>query len=730
MQILVSLSSGFQFLLAETTHYYVYDSAFPYTNEVMYIIPPSLPTGLYNITAVADFRNNVFEYIFDGNNFYSKTVRIQEQLSNIIVITTDVIVLTYLEGNQLQVNYTITNNGMGPTLNAPWSDTIAISTFQTYSLSTSTIISGVPQQANIKAGESYSRTIFASVPSNAFGEMYLHLIADSNNRIIEENENDNVYTSGPFMVPPVFPDISVENLLLIDGNEIIAGSTLRINYTITNQGNGSVNQRRNDILYLSTTPQLFSAVLRLTYVSTHTSLQPGEHAIQTVAVQIPSNVFGNYYFLVSVNGDGDIDENGRVGNNLASQELHLSVPPSPDLVVIGIEYSYIQSQRLLTVIWEVANEGNSMDTEQQWEDTVLLLLEENSLATRLGDADISVQLQSSQVYQQSATFVIPASINGLYYIRVEADSNNDVMEVYGEDNNMRSSNIVLEITPQPSIQLSVNIGDNLPNTLLAGQNFLIHYDILNTGEVDTGTASWVDALYLTRTPDADHDTIIQNGILLKHIVNNRQLLSGESYTVSENITVPYSVNEVLYLVVIVDIGENLVDALHIEGSANTMSPVLIEDGPLSDLTFATLSKNVSLRGGEPATLSYEVLNSGENSALGVWYEAIYLSVDIVLDVFDTKLRSIANKHPLNINESYSQSVEVFIPYDLRSGAYYLFFEVDVSNHISETNETNNIARSVVNIQETVSTDLIVARVTTTPARVEYGDGMYYNHSCL
>ena len=725
MQILVSLSSGSQLLLTETTHYYVLDSAFPYTNEVMYTIPPSLPTGLYNITAMADFTNIVFEFTFDGNNFYSKTIRIQEQLSNIIVTTTEVLVLTDSEGNQLQVNYTITNNGMGPTLNAPWSDTIAISTLQTFSLSTSTVISGVPQQTNIMAGESYSRTVFASVPSTVFGGMYLHLIADSNGRIIEENESDNVYTFGPFMVPPVFPDVAVENLLLIDGNEIVAGSTLRINYTITNEGNGSVNKRRNDILYLSTTPQLFSEVLRLADVSAHTSLQPGEHAIQTVAVQIPSYVFGNYHFLVRVDGDGDIDENGRLGNNLASQELYLSVPPSPDLVVISIEYSYIQSQRLLTVIWEVANEGNSMATEQQWEDTVLLLLEENSSATRLGDADISVQLQSSQVYQQSATFVIPASINGLYYIHVEADSNNDVMEVYGEDNNMRSSNTVLEITPQPSIQLSVNIGDNLPNTLLAGQSFIVHYEILNTGEVDTGTASWVDALYLTSTPDADRDTIIQNGILLKHIVNNRQLLSGESYTVSENITVPYSVNEALYLVVIVDINENLVDASQIEGNLNThaMSPVLVEDGPLCDLTFATVSRNVSLRGGEPAMLSYEVLNSGENSAMGVWYEAIYLSVDVVLDVFDTKLRSIANQHPLNINESYTQSVEVFIPYDLRSGAYYLFFKVDVSNHLSETNETNNIARSVVNIQETVSTDLIVASVTTSPAMVEYGDGM-------
>ena len=727
----MSLSSGSQFLLAETTHYYVLDSAFPYTNEVIYTVPPSLPTGLYNITAVADFGDNVFEFTFNGNNFYSKITRIEEQLSNIIVTTTDVIVLTDLEGNQLQVNYTITNNGLGPTLNAPWSDTIAISSFQTFSLSTSTIISGVPQQTNIMAGESYSRTIFASLPSNVFGEMYLHLVADSNSRIIEENESDNVYTFGPFMVSPVFPDISVDNLLLIDGNEVIAGSTLRINYTITNQGNGSVNKRRHDILYLSTTPQLFSAVLRLADVSAHTSLQPGEHVIQTVAVQVPSYVFGNYHFLVRVNGYGNINENGRLDNNLASQPLYVSVPPSPDLVVINVEYSYIQSQRLLTVTWEVANEGNSMATEEQWEDTVLLLLEDNPSKTRLGDADISVQLQSSQVYQQSATFVIPASIDGLYYIRVEADSNNDVMEVHGEDNNMRSSNRVLEITPQPSIQLSVNIRDNLPNTLLAGQNFIVHYEIFNTGEVDTGTASWVDALYLTSTPDANRDTIIQNGILLKHIVNNRQLLSGESYTVSENITVPYAVNEVLYLVVIVDIGENLADASQMEGNlyAHTMSPVLIEDGPLSDLTFATLSRNVSLRGGEPATLSYEVLNIGENSAVGVWYEEIYLSVDIILDVFDTKLRSIANKHPLSVNESYSQSVEVFIPYDLRSGAYYLFFKVDASNHISETNETNNVARSVVNVQETVSTDLIVASVTTSPAHVEYGDGMYCNYSC-
>ena len=180
----------------------------------------------------------------------------------------------------------------------------------------------------------------------------------------------------------------------------------------------------------------------------------------------------------------------------------------------------------------------------------------------------------------------------------------------------------------------------------------------------------------------------------------------------------------MHVVVVVDINEDLGDASQVDGNtySTTTTPISVVDGPLSDLTVLPTTNSLSFRGGEPAMIPYMVLNNGENSALGVWYEAIYLSADALLDAFDTRLKSIVNMQPLSVNESYSQSAEVFVPYDLTNGAYYLFFEVDVSDHIFELNETNNIARKVVMVEETVSTDIVLASVTASPTNLEYGSG--------
>ena len=727
--MLVSLSTGAQYRLRRSTHYGILEPGQFYSTEVSYIIPPSLPTSRYNLTAHTDFRNYVFEFNSDGNNIRWKEIQIEEHPSNLVVTIVGVSMQTDVEGNRFAVNYTITNNGTGPTLNAPWIDTLAVSFSHFYSSTQARPLSSVLHQNDLVSSEAYSASVVVFIPRDIFGRVFLHLLTDSNRRIIEEDESDNIYNVGPFTLPPVFPDLSALNLTSLDGEDLVAGDPLRINWTVANVGNGLLRMTRLiDMIYISSSQELSQSAIKLADVQISTSLQLGEHYTSFATVQTRPDLVGSYYLLASVNGDRRVDENGRLQNNIASKQVYFSVPPTPDFAVSTVDYSYIESERVLTVFWAVLNEGNSMRTANQWTDQVFLSPQpefNRVSAIRLGGADVSTQLSSSQSYQTSMSFLVPITASGHFYVHVEVDSSNTVAESYGEGNNIGHSPDRVEIPQAPSLGLRVEISvTNLPSMLVAGQSFVVEYDVFNTGGVNIGTDSWVDGIYLISMPSASRDIIDNLGILLTQFVNNRQLPIGESYSVSVNVTVPYSVNELMHVVVVVDINEDLGDASEVDGNtySTTTTPISVVDGPLSDLTVLPTTNSLSFRGGEPAMIPYMVLNKGENSALRVWYEAIYLSADALLDAFDTRLKSIVSMQPLSVNESYSQSAEIFVPYDLTNGAYYLFFEVDVSDHIFELNETNNIARKVVMVEETVSTDIVLASVTASPTNLEYGSG--------
>ena len=121
-------------------------------------------------------------------------------------------------------------------------------------------------------------------------------------------------------------------------------------------------------------------------------------------------------------------------------------------------------------------------------------------------------------------------------------------------------------------------------------------------------------------------------------------------------------------------------------------------------------------------VTYQVINRGDNSAVGTWYEALYLSRDAILDPFDTRLRSVENLNNIGINGSYRQTIEVFIPFDLPSSRYYLFVHADDGNRIPELNEYNNFGQQIVSIQEAVSTDISVVTLSASPTSLDYGDG--------
>lgn len=112
------------------------------------------------------------------------------------------------------------------------------------------------------------------------------------------------------------------------------------------------------------------------------------------------------------------------------------------------------------------------------------------------------------------------------------------------------------------------------------------------------------------------------------------------------------------------------------------------------------------------SVSWKVKNTGQGAASGSWYDALYLSMDKVLDVTDLYLGAFQNPAALNPTQNYTNSASVTLPNGI-SGNYYIFARTDQYSYINESNESNNshLDTGKMAVSLTPPPDLIVTSVT-------------------
>ena len=724
------------YVLASPSRYDTLQPGDAYNNIITYIVPPFLSTGRYNLSIHTDFVNQVFEFDGDQNNVLRRAIHIEKQLSDLIVSSVSTELESAPQGNIIRVNYTVLNQGRGPTVGT-WLDRAGISFRPQFFSSATTFFQQLVHTSAILPNQSRSQMLILHIPQMFAGDVYLHVQVDYNRRIIEDNEMNNVQTEGPISLPPIFVDFDLVSFTTNVSHVVTAGDRITVEWTVTNIGSAEIESGRwTDFILLE--EEVFqssggSRSFKLEEFQQRKSLSPQDSYKQLAVIQIPIELSGNYHLVVSINNGRTVNENSMFSNNIGRILLTLNAPPSPDFTVSVIKFTYytFDIDRILSVEWGVRNTGNSMKERQLWADQVYIhsgSVFNRQLATRLGEIEVLVGLLESQnEYFLSASFVLPVNIVGDYYIYIETDSGNNIMELNGEDNNIKGSTEIISVLLPPLPRLAIKINDAvLPDLALSGDELQIDYAVINTGDSPLNLASWLDGIYLVSKKSFDRNQVLEDGILLTQVLNNRNLDKNGRYSTSVTITIPYAISEPQFLAVLIDINNNL------EGVAKeqdnryllefTQTPILIEQGPLPDLAVIVSSNTSTLVGGQPVFVTYTVKNVGENRAVGMWFEAIYLSDDALLDPFDTRLRTVRNLRPLEEEENYTQSVEVFVPFDIPSANYYLFFEVDGMNRIAELNISNNIVQQIVMIIEAISTDLSVTDVFADPTDLSYGDG--------
>ena len=736
MQVLIEKTSGTVTVLDTSFHYGAVQPGESYSREVRYVVSPNLATGQYNLTVHTDARGQVFEFQSDDNNMLSTDVHIVLRLSDLIVSSVEASLSSSSEGNVVRVNYTVVNTGRGRSVGSPWIDRVGIANSATLD-GNLRFVADYTWRNELFPQQNDSIQLVIKLSNDRFGVLYIHVFTDYYNRVKEESDLNNRMVSMPITAPLIQPDLVMESVQ-VGEIALLSGDNVQITWRVTNIGNGVLTRGRwFDSVYLDSTSDLSDEAIKLDDITISDTLKPNDSYVATTSVRIPNGLSGGYYLFVRADNFQQVEEADDVNNNVNSALIFLELPPSPDLVMKGILVSYSEgdgNDRILTIQWTVINLGNSMMDEMIWTDQLFVSSDpvfDRQNAIRVADMEVVGQLRAYQEYVLKMAVILPTNVIGSLFVYAEVDSANNILEISAEDNNIGRSESQVSVPklvlPQIAIQINTDV---LPSTAFAGELLSFQYDVSNVGKANLPLSSWTDGVYLVSEEDAGRLAILEKGFLLDTILHNRALEGGEQFKVFINISIPYLLNEFLYFAVVMDINGNLGNPAEIGFNgglhSQTSKPLLIEQGPLPDLIALPPIGNLTTRGGQPLNVSFRVANIGNNTARGLWYGALYLSRDALLDPFDMKLKTVLGPSNLAAGTTHNEMTEIFIPFDLPSASYYLFYEVDVGNRIpEEIEQDNNIESQVFIILGAISTDIAVVDVNILPMTLRYEDGEFH-----
>lgn len=227
---------------------------------------------------------------------------------------------------------------------------------------------------------------------------------------------------------------------------------------------------------------------------------------------------------------------------------------------------------------------------------------------------------------------------------------------------------------------------------------------------------------------------MEKGTKLKEFSHIGGLAAQSFYEIRSNASIPrgfgssafiygFADIDIPYTPLDIDEGSNVTQPNVTQPTVRPTEPtgIIITEGLLPDLQGSLGSTKVETRGGQPLIVTFNVTNTGEFSAQGVWYNALYLSQDLLFDPFDLRLGTVRASY-LSVNDTLSLSSEVFIPFDTLDMEYYLLLLVDSKNTIWESDEQNNEASLLIKINKTSSSDLAVLSVSSSSGQFYYGEG--------
>ncbi|MDB9426220.1 CARDB domain-containing protein, partial [Microcystis aeruginosa CS-564/01] len=624
---------------------------------------------------------------------------------------------TAFSSQETVIKWVVTNTGNGNTNTPLWYDRVWLSLDQT--LDNSDIYLG--QAANssyLNVGESYSNTLNVTLPVGIDSNYYFLVQADGTNQVWEfDREGDNITASNVTdvdLTPP--PDLQIASIIV--PASIFSGQKINLNWTVENRGAGKTFGRYwYDDIYLSLDQTIDTRTdyyLGRQQYNSFAVFDSGASYTVSKEVELPVGISGNYYFLVRTDAGNYVFEQAFKENNTGStaNPVNIRLTPPPDLEIDFVDApASATASRPLTFNYRVTNYGSTRTPNNSWNDSFYLSTDNKlDIATdyKLGDRSRFGALNVDESYTASATFTLPNTLTGTFYLFAIADSSNQVFEL-DNNNNSNFDSQVITITSRPA-DLIVS-GNTSQSIVENGKSLRVNWTTTNQGIGDTAVNSWSDKIV------ASKDNILGNSddVYLSGFTRNGLLNVGASYSRSELVTIPFNFTSGDYnLFVVTDANQNVYEASGENNNSSAAIPIqVVRRTP--DLQVTQITAPSTSVSGQPFTVTWKVENLGENATnFSYWYDEVFLSTDAILNQGDLSLGTIYQSRNLDPSGSYQTSRTFTLPADIQ-GNYYVLVSTDIYNYITEDAlENNNIGVAVTpsNIALSQVPDLVVNNLVT------------------
>jgi hypothetical protein len=416
-------------------------------------------------------------------------------------------------------------------------------------------------------------------------------------------------------------------------------------------------------------------------------------------------------------------------------DLRVSFIQNPDTVYAG---------QTMQMSWNVTNTGAGSTLAQQWRDEVWLSQDSvfnAGTAIRVGDWGNTTFLQPNATYITNATFTVPYSQAGYYYVFVRANSNGALLETDLSNNRRRAADRTLMIVPETP-DFSVENFVSPPDPSVGYTDVTMRYRVYNRGTV-TATLPRYDEFFISP------DTILNisqntgrlalgpNAISLGRQRVTDTLLANGFYARTVTVRVPHTEYGTRYFYAYSDTDNTIFETAS-TNNVNRPVPVEIILRPPADLTPTVLTAPANMLAGTTATVAWEVRNIGNNPPVveeRYWSDQFWLSPTATFDpltAIAVGSASMFDGQLLGVGQSYTRNVSLNIPNGL-SGTYYVFGMADYvanstrGNVFEYLSEGNNMRRSgLVNVTLTYAD--LQPTAFTGPAAIDAFQTVTVNYS--
>ncbi|HKZ43853.1 MAG TPA: CARDB domain-containing protein, partial [Anaerolineales bacterium] len=469
-----------------------------YSNELEFTLPDRI-SGTYYVHVRTDYANQVFEFDQDNNNVLtSAPLTVSHPVHADLSVSSVSYVTEAAAGAPMTVAWRVENHGESSTVDS-WTD-------QVYLLPTNywtpggLLLGSFIHQNGLEADSAYqvSRTIV--LPEGLEEGIYvIHVFTDANAQVFEHQDEDNNTALGDYIWVDIAEEYLPSDLIVSEfgtPSAVVSGETYELSWTVNNDGPAVTRATAwTDGIYLSTDSILNTeSDLLLTTLVHLGSLAKDSSYTQTTQVVIPNGIDGQYILFLSTDIFSKVIDSDRTNNQMAKAtaiDLADAVDLTPGITSLPDQGVSGQS---VDIAWQVTNLGIG-SANGSWHDAVYLSTDSN-----LDASDHQVvskiaygPLGSNVSYPRSATFSLPSTISGNYYILVETDSSDQVYEHGAETNNLVSQAITI-LTPPPSDLIVSAI--SLPATAVPGASVNINWTIQNQGE-NTASGRLCDSVFIS-----------------------------------------------------------------------------------------------------------------------------------------------------------------------------------------------------------------------------------------